>query len=162
MKLFHTLSPMVVIVSLAAAKALAADAPDVTSLYEVSTDGTSQKVKLGEAGKLVLAIKTKQGAHISDEAPLRIELSGSNVKPEKAKLSKADSVAQKADGQKFVDPRFEVPFMVEAAGKGQLDAKMTFFVCTEQICARQQKSISLPVEVVSGDKKSPTVPPAKG
>lgn len=154
MKLFHTLSPVAVIVALATAQALAADAPDVTSLYEVSTDGTSQKVTLGQAGKLVLAIKTKPGAHISDEAPLKIELTGSNVKPEKTKLSRADSVAQKADGQKFADPRFEVPFTAEAAGKGQLDAKITFFVCTEQLCARQQKTISLAVEVAPGGKKS--------
>lgn len=154
MKLFHTLSPVAVIVALASAQVLAADAPDVTSLYEVSTDGTSQKVTLGQTGKLVLAIKTKQGAHISDDAPLKIELTGSNVKPEKTKLSKADSVAQKADGQKFVEPRFEVPFTAETAGKGQLDAKVTFFLCTEQLCSRQQKTLTLSVDVAPGGKKS--------
>jgi hypothetical protein len=28
-----------------------------------------------------------------------------------------------------------------------LDAKLTFFICTEKICARQQKTFSIPVEV---------------
>lgn len=124
-----------------------ADEQDVTAYYEIKTDGTSQKVKSGAKGTLVLAIKTKSGAHISDDAPLKVELTGDKVKPEKAKLSRADSVSKKEPGQEFADPRFEVPFTAEAAGQGKLDAKLTFFVCTEKVCARQQKSLSLPVEV---------------
>ncbi|HVE85423.1 MAG TPA: hypothetical protein VND93_21365, partial [Myxococcales bacterium] len=31
-----------------------------------------------------------------------------------------------------------------------VDAKMTFFVCTDQICSRQQKQVSLPVQVCRG------------
>lgn len=124
-----------------------ADEPDTSNFYEIRTEGTSQKVKTGGKGTLVLAIKTKAGAHISDEAPLKVELSGDKVKPEKAKLTRADSVGKKEAGQEFADPRFEVPFIAEAAGQGKLDAKLTFFVCTEKVCARQQKSVSLPVEV---------------
>ena len=35
-----------------------------------------------------------------------------------------------------------------AAGKGTVEAKLTFFICTEQLCARQKKTISVPVEVL--------------
>jgi hypothetical protein len=148
MMLSRAVSSLVAAAALIACQgASAAEEVDVTKLYELSTEGTSQKIKVGDAGKLVLAIKTKQGAHISEEAPLKIELSGSNVKPEKTKLSRADSVSQKAPGAQYAEPRFEVPFAAAAAGKGQLDAKMTFFVCTEQICARQQKTVSLAVEI---------------
>ncbi|NVJ00469.1 hypothetical protein HV824_20430 [Myxococcus sp. AM009] len=126
---------------------LAADV-DPTSLYEVSTEGTSTQVKAGEKGTFVLAIKTKAGAHVSDEAPLKLEVKGSQVTPAKEKLVLADSVAKKAEGQDFADPRFEVPFTTAAAGKGTVDAKLVFFICTEKLCARQQKTFSLPVEVL--------------
>jgi hypothetical protein len=125
----------------------AAEEPDVAGLYEIRTEGSSQKVKAGSKGTFVLAIKTKGGAHISDEAPLKVELSGDKVKPEKAKLGRADSVGKKEAGQEHADPRFEVPFTAEGSGKGSVDAKLTFFVCTEKICARQQKAVSVPVEV---------------
>lgn len=131
----------------ACTSALAADEVDPSSLYEVSTEGTSTKVKPGEKGVFVLAIKSKVGAHVSDEAPLKLTVKGTQLAPAKEQLSLADSVAKKAEGQAFVDPRFEVPFTAAAAGKGTLDAKLTFFICTEKICARQQKTFSIPVEV---------------
>ncbi len=129
------------------APALAQDV-DPASLYEVSTEGTSTQVKAGEKGLLVLSIKTKPGAHVSEEAPLKLEVKGTQVTPEKQKLGREDSVGKKAAGQEYADPRFEVPFTTATAGKGSVDAKLTFFICTEKICARQQKTLSLPVEVL--------------
>lgn len=121
---------------------------DPTSLYEVSTEGTSAKVKAGEKGVFVLSIKSKAGAHVSDEAPLKLQVKGTQLTPAKEQLTREDSVSKKAEGQAFTDPRFEVPFTAAAAaGKGTVDAKLTFFICTEKICARQQKTFSLPVEV---------------
>lgn len=130
-----------------AAPALAEDV-DPTSLYEVTTEGTSTQVKAGEKGLFVLSIKTKPGAHVSEEAPLKLELKGTQVTPQKQKLGREDSVGKKAAGQEYPEPRFEVPFTAAAAGKGTVDAKLTFFICTEKICARQQKTLSLPVEVL--------------
>ncbi|NMO23330.1 hypothetical protein HPC49_25255 [Pyxidicoccus fallax] len=121
---------------------------DPTSLYEVSTEGTSTQVKAGEKGVFVLSIKTKEGAHVSEEAPLKLDVKGTQLTPAKEKLGREDSVSKKAAGQEFVDPRFEVPFTTASAGKGTVDAKLTFFICTEKICARQQKTFSLPVEVL--------------
>lgn len=121
---------------------------DVKDLYEVSTDGTSVAVKAGEKGSVVIAFKTKDTAHVSDEAPLKIELSGKDVKLDKAKLTLADSLAKKEEGGKSPpDPRFEVGFTAAAKGKVTVDAKLTFFICTDKICARQTKSLSLPVDV---------------
>jgi hypothetical protein len=121
---------------------------DPSTLYEVSTEGTSTKMKAGGQGVFVLSIKSKPGAHVSDEAPLKLELKGTQLAPAKEKLALKDSVAKKAEGQQFVDPRFEVPFTATTAGKGTLEAKLTFFICSEQLCARQQKTFSLPVEVL--------------
>jgi hypothetical protein len=125
-----------------------ADEVDPSSLYEVSTEGTSTQVKAGDKGVFVLSIKSKAGAHVSDEAPLKLQVKGTQLTPAKEQLALVDSVAKKAEGQQWVDPRFEVPFTAAAAGKGTVDAKLTFFICTEKICARQQKTLSLPVEVL--------------
>jgi Disulphide bond corrector protein DsbC len=137
------------LVALASTQVHAEEKVDPSTLYEVSTDGTSTKVKAGEQGVFVLSIKSKPGAHVSDEAPLKLELKGgAQLAPAQEKLALKDSVAKKAAGQQFVDPRFEVPFKATAAGKGTLEAKLTFFICSEQLCARQQKTFSLPVEVL--------------
>lgn len=122
------------------AGAVCAQEEDLSSLYDVSTTGTP-RVKAGEKGKLVLAIQPKGGAHISDEAPLKVELASTRLKLDKQKLSRPDA----APGP---TPRFEVAFTGEAAGKGSVDAKVTFFLCTEKICSKQQKSVSLPVDVL--------------
>ncbi|MBU8900057.1 hypothetical protein DRW03_18405 [Corallococcus sp. H22C18031201] len=141
------LSPVAALwVALAVAPALAQDV-DPTSFYEVSTAGSTAQVKAGQSGTFVLAIKTKGGSHVSEDAPLKLELKGNQVTPAKEKLTREDSVAKKPSGAQFVDPRFEVPFTAGAAGKGSVDAKLTFFICTEKLCAKQQKTISVPVEV---------------
>jgi hypothetical protein len=138
---------VMMVFSMIASATLAAD-PDVTSLYEVKTEGTSADVKLGEKGKIVIAIKAKNGAHVSDEAPLRIELSSKDGKLDKEKITLADSVVKKSEGAtEFPDPRFEVGFTPAAAGKASVDAKVTFFICTEKVCARQTKTLSFPVTV---------------
>lgn len=148
MQLFRRISTVAAVVAtVTCTQAFAADEVDPASLYELSTEGSSTKVKAGDKGTFVLAIKTKGGAHVSEEAPLKLELKGAQVTPAKEKLGREDSVTKKAAGQAFVDPRFEVPFTAAAAGKGSVDAKLTFFVCTEKICARQQKTVSVPVEV---------------
>lgn len=136
-----------VVAVLAAMPALAET--DVKDLYDVSTEGTSTAVKAGEKGTVVIAFKTKDAAHVSDEAPLKIELSGKDVKLDKAKLTLADSVAKKEvdAGKSVPDPRFEVGFTAAGKGKVTVDAKLTFFICTDKICARQTKSLSLPVDV---------------
>lgn len=118
--------------------ALAAD-----ELYEVSTAGTTTKLKAGESGRLVIAITTKNGGHVSDKAPLKIELSSRESKFTKDKLSLTDSVSPKE-----TDPRFEVGFTPAVQGPTTVEAKMTFFICSEQQCARQTRTLSLPVEVM--------------
>lgn len=145
---FRRLSSLAATVVVMACTQGRAEPVDPTTLYEVSTEGTSTQVKVGEKGVFVLAIKSKEGAHVSDEAPLKLVLTGTQLTPSKEKLALADSVAKKQAGQEFVDPRFEVPFQAAAAGKGTLEAKLTFFICSDELCARQQKTFSIPVEVL--------------
>ena len=129
-----------------AATAWAKD-PDPTSLYVLKTDGSSTALKAGQSGTFVLSIQTVPGAHISEDAPMKLTLTGSGgVEPSKAVLGRADAKAvPKPDGA--ADTRFEVPLTAAAKGQGAVEAKLTFFVCTETLCARQQKTLSVPVTV---------------
>jgi hypothetical protein len=120
---------------------------DPTTLYELSAKASSQKVKAGSKGSVVVALKTKNGSHVSGEAPFKLEVSGKGLKPEKDKLTLADAVEKKPVGDGVADPRFEIAFVAAAAGRAALDAKLTFFICTEKICARQQKTLSVAVDV---------------
>jgi hypothetical protein len=130
----------------AAPIARAAD-PDPSSLYVVTTEGSSTTLKSGQPGTFVLSIRTVAGAHISEDAPMKLTLSGSGgVAPAKALLSRSDAKSvPKPDGA--ADPRFEVPLTASAKGQGAVEAKLTFFVCTETLCSRQQKTLSVPVTV---------------
>ena len=145
MRLFSSLTLMSSL--LVDSLALAAEV-DPTTLYKITTDGTTAKVAPGKKGTLVLEIQSLKGAHVSDEAPLRIQLSGTGaVSPEKAQLVYGDSVRKPSASVKYPDPRFEVPLAAQGKGPGTVEAKMTFFVCTEQLCLRQQKTLSVPVTV---------------
>lgn len=132
--------------SLLACSRAFAEAPDTSKLYSVQAEATPS-VKAGDQGKVTITFKTEAGAHISDEAPLKIVLSGKNVTPAKATLHYQDSLAQKTAAQSYPDPRFEVPFTTQAKGQGEVDAKMTFFVCSANLCARHEQTVALPVTV---------------
>lgn len=122
---------------------------DVGALYEVSTEGTTTSLKAGESGKVVIGIKMRGGAHVSDEAPLKLELSSKQSTLAKQKLTLADSVTKKKPGDaEHPDPRFEVDFTPTTQGETSVEAKLIFFVCTEKLCARQTKQLSLPVQVL--------------
>jgi hypothetical protein len=115
--------------------------PENPTFYDVTTAGSTTRLKAGESGKLIIAITPKNGAHISDEAPLKIELSSRESTFTKSKLSLSDAV-QKGE------PRFEIPFTPTAQGPTSVEAKMTFFVCAEKQCTRQTRTLSFPVEVL--------------
>ncbi len=126
---------------LALALLLSLAAEPENTFYDVTTAGSTTRLKAGESGKLIIAITPKNGAHISDEAPLKIELSSRESTFAKNKLSLADAV-QKSE------PRFEIPFTPTAQGPTSVEAKMTFFVCAEKQCTRQTRTLSFPVEVL--------------
>lgn len=152
------MKPSLVFAMLFGASAFAAEEIDVTRLYTVSTDGSTTSLKPGEKGKFVLSITTLEGAYVSDEAPLKVELEGTNATVASSKLTLKDSVATNdRKDKKTADPRFEVPFDA-SADKGSVDAKATFFICTKNICARQQKALSVPFETIAAVTPSDAKP----
>jgi hypothetical protein len=113
---------------------------DPASLYELSASMSPAKLKVGGKGTLLLEINPRGEAHVSEESPLSVELTGQNVKPAQEKLTRADAASPKS-------PQFKVPVTAEKVGAGSVEVKATFFICTENLCARQKKQLSVPVTV---------------
>ena len=132
-------TPFALVASLASSGAFAGET-DVGALYELSAAGTPARVKAGAKGTFKLEIRPRGEAHISEEAPLKVELTGKNLKLAKDKLARVDAASPSA-------PRFEVPFTAESSGAGAVEVKATFFICTANLCERQQKVLSVPVAV---------------
>ncbi len=131
--------------AVAAGPARAADpGGEAARSYRLETAGTTQSLKVGEKGKLVLSIEPLEpGIHIHPQAPLKIRLEASaGLKLAKAQLGHADAVDPKAAGR-----RFEVPFTATAAGKQEGRATLDFFVCSDTWCVKQARQVTLPVDV---------------
>jgi hypothetical protein len=128
----------------AAPLALAADpSAEAARSYRIETTGTTQQVKAGEQGTLVLSIVPIDKVHVHPQAPLKITLEATpGLKLAKTSLGKADPVDPKADGR-----RFEVPFVAAAAGKQEARAKVDFFICSDEWCVKQVKDVTFAVDV---------------
>ncbi len=114
---------------------------DTSKLYDLGIQATATVAK-GSAGSVSVRIAPKPGAEIHKEAPIKLQLEApKNVALAKDKLSRADV---KMDGGAAT---FEVPFTANDAGKGTIEAKLSFYICTEKMCAHQERTASLPVAV---------------
>jgi hypothetical protein len=116
------------IVSLAAV--LLAANPD-PSLYKVKASVAAPEVQVGRSTKLDVQFDVAKDAHISDEAPLTIKLSGEGVTFEKPVLHYADSLQPRGPG-----PRFEEQLTPTAPGSHTVEIDMSFYVCTAELCNR--------------------------
>ena len=139
-----SLACAVLAAALAAGPAPADPGGEAARSYRLETAGTTQSLKVGEKGKLVLSIEPLQpGIHIHPQAPLKIRLEASpGLKLAKAQLGHADAVDPKAEGR-----RFEVPFTATAAGKQEGRATLDFFICSDTWCVKQARQVAVPVDV---------------
>ncbi len=120
---------------------LAARADDGASAYRIESTQGPLKMKKGTAAKAHVEIIPREGAHVSPDAPLSVALSsGGALKLEKAKLLRADTRETKARGVEF-----DVPFV--ASGSDELKASVSFFICTEKLCERQKRDVTLAILV---------------
>ncbi len=111
-------------------------------LYSVEASAAQQELAAGAKGSISLEIKGKEGAYVSPEAPLKVTVSGTNVKLEKEKLSRGDLPDKTSKSPKFV-----VPFTAGEKGSASVDADVTFFICTANLCERQVQKVSVPLTV---------------
>ena len=136
---------VLVLAGLFAVPALAdGDAPaDAAKAYKIETSQGPLKVKRGEKGQARVAVVPRSDAHVSPDAPLSVTVSsGPALDLPKQKLGRSDAKTTEAKGVEF-----DVPFVGKQAGKDELKAQMTFFICTEKLCERQKREVALAVVV---------------
>jgi hypothetical protein len=116
---------------------------EAAKAYTIETSQSPLKVKKGQTGQAKVTVVPRSDAHVSPEAPLSMTVSaGSALELPKQKLGRADAKATEAKGVEF-----DVPFVGKQAGKDELKAQVTFFICTEKLCERQKRDVSLAVVV---------------
>jgi hypothetical protein len=119
---------------------LLASPPDVSKTYRIETPKVV-KVKKGEQGQAKVEVVPRSDAHVSPDAPISLTVKGGpGVTVAKDKLGRAEAHETAAHGVSF-----DVPFT--AAANDKLEGTLSFFICTEQLCEKQKKEISLAVEV---------------
>src|ERR1700682_5711814 len=117
-------------------------APDVSDTHRIETSKLV-KVRKGEAGHARVEVVPRPDAHVSPDAPISLTVSaGHSVKLAKEKLGRPEAKETKAKGVEF-----DVPFTAQAAGKDELRATLSFFICTEKLCEKQKRELALAVEV---------------
>jgi len=117
-------------------------APDVSDTYRIETSKLV-KVRKGETGHARVEVVPRPDAHVSPDAPISLTVSaGHSVKLAKEKLGRPEAKETKAKGVEF-----DVPFTAQAAGKDELRATLSFFICTEKLCEKQKRELALAVEV---------------
>ena len=100
-------------------------------------------MKRGEKGEARVTVVPRSDAHVSPDAPVSVAVSaGPALELPKQKLGRPDAKATDAKGVEF-----EVPFVGKQAGRDELRAQVTFFICTEKLCERQKRDVALAVVV---------------
>lgn len=136
--------------SLALVAALAASAGEPPAApgagqdgYTLDTSGSSTSLRVGEKGRLALAIHPQAPWHVDPRAPLTIKLEApAGLSLEKSSLARKDALDPKAEV-----PRFETAVTGVAAGAQQASARLKFFLCREAICEMRTRTLAIPVTV---------------
>lgn len=110
------------------------------NLFTVEAKGP-EKVASGQKGSAEIQIKVKPDGHISNEAPFKAKVAGKNVQVTKDKLAKSDAVYK--DGGASVS----LPFTATEKGTGSIEADLSFYMCSKEICEKQERKVSIPVTV---------------
>ena len=104
--------------------------PD-SNLYKVKASVASPQVAVGQSTALEVQFEVAKDAHISDEAPLTIKLSGEGVSFEKPVLHYADSLKPRGPA-----PRFQEQLTATTPGSHTVEIDLSFYVCTAELCNR--------------------------
>jgi hypothetical protein len=111
--------------------------------YTLDTSRSSAEIKVNENGTFSLIIKAKPGLKIHPDAPLEVKFKpAKGLAPAKAKLTRKDVVDEKSK-----TPELKVALKATEAGKRELEAKVSFFLCTDEWCQRMKDTVQVAVNV---------------
>ncbi len=129
--------------ALCGAAAAAEPGDEAPTTYRIDTAGSTRSARVGGEGRLVVAIEPLAKVHVHPQAPLKITLEApAGLRLAKTQLGHKDAVDPKAEG-----PRFEVPFTAVAPGRQEARANLDFFICSDQWCVKQVRTVAIPVDV---------------
>ena len=114
-----------------------------TDKYHIEAMVTPGGIKAGQAGRYAVKITPGPGLVLKTDTPF------------KAALTAADGVvlgAKELSAKDFVDPKAAVKSVqtvisAKKAGKYQVDAALTFFLCTAELCQRYKDTVTVSFEV---------------
>jgi hypothetical protein len=111
--------------------------------YDIDTAGSTKLLKVGEAGKLVIAIVPGKDRKVHKQAPLSVDLRApAGIVLDKAKLDRGDIT-------KDSEQRMEITvgFKAKSGGEQAIEANAAFFICTDKWCQRMSERIIVNVTV---------------
>lgn len=120
---------------------------DPSTLYRLTTSPSPLVLRAGGEGTLVLELTPLEGAYLSPRTPFSLELKGQGLRVPNTALRLSEAKQGPASTPPQAAARFELPLRAEKAGEGTLTATMTFFICTETLCERQERTLKVPVSI---------------
>jgi hypothetical protein len=115
--------------------------------YAIDTSKSSAALEVGEDGKLALVITPKNGTKIHPQAPLEVKLTVKDgVDLEKKKLGRKDIKDAEAKS-----PELTCGVKGKKKGTHNVEADVSFFLCTDTFCQRMTDRVTIAVKV--DDKK---------
>lgn len=111
--------------------------------YELDTSKTTTTLKVGGEGSFSLVIHPKAGKKVHPDAPLEVVFKVvPAAKPAKGKLSRSDVVDKAATA-----PELRTALRGVSKGSFNLEASVSFFICTDDWCQRMTDKVTVPVTV---------------
>lgn len=111
--------------------------------YGIDTSGSSAEVAIGQDGVIKLVLTPKNGTKIHPQAPLEVKLSQpEGIKLEKRKLGRSDIADKEAK-----EPALQTELSGQKAGSYNVDADVSFFLCTDEWCQRMTDRVSIAIKV---------------
>lgn len=130
-------------VALAAPSLQRVDDKATKSDYELDVGGTAKELKVGADGPFSLVVRPKGDKKIHPQAPFEVTLrSSAGIKPAKGKLNRSDVVDKGAKA-----PEVKTQLRATAKGAQQIEADVSFFICTDAWCQRMTDRVTVAVTV---------------
>jgi hypothetical protein len=113
--------------------------------YSLDTSKSSTEAKLKSDATFSITIVPASGLKIHPQAPLEVKLKTTDgLKAAKAKLGRADVKDAAA-----VAPELTTTVNAAAAGKQEVEASVSFFLCSDSWCQRMTDKVVVPINVTN-------------
>lgn len=111
--------------------------------YKLDVSGSSKRLKINEDGLFSLSITPVAGLKVHPDAPLEVKLKTSQgLTTTKKKLGRKDAVEPTA-----LAPTLQTAIRGESTGKKEIQADISFFLCSKTWCQRMTDKLVVDVTI---------------